>query len=369
MKRNILAAIAAPAVVALSLTLASCGGGDDNSGSDDSSSGSDTSSSAEMADSLAGAGASSQAKAMEVWQVGFQTTKDITVDYASVGSGAGRTQFVDGGVAFAGSDAYLKDEQLEAAKERCGGEIIEIPSFIAPIAVFYNLEGVDSLQLSPATIAGIFNGDITTWNDETIAADNPGVELPSDTITPVHRSDESGTTENFVEYLAATAPDVWTHEVSGDWPTDGGEAAKGTSGVVSAVQGATGAIGYADAGQVTKELNIAKVKVGEEYVELTSEAAAKVVDASDAVEGRGDYDFAIDVKRDTTESGTYPVVLVSYMLACTKYDDTATANTVKEWLTYVTSDEAQTAAKTTAGNAPISETTRAKAKTAIDAIQ
>ena len=151
---------------------------------------------------------------------------------------------------------------------------------------------------------------------------NPDVELPGTNVTPVNRSDESGTTENFVEYLAATAPDVWTYEVSGVWPVKGGEAAQGTSGVVGAIEGGNGTVGYADASQVG-DLSVAKVGVGEEFVEYSPEAAASVLEVSPRVEGAGDSVFAFDLARDTTESGTYPIVLVSYGLACATYDSQA----------------------------------------------
>ncbi len=156
-----------------------------------------------------------------------------------------------GAVDFAGSDAALKDEELAGAEKRCGGadNLIELPAYVSPIAVIYNLDGVDNLQLSPATVAGIFLGKITKWNDAAIAADNPDATLPDTAIVPVHRSDESGTTENFTDYLNKTAGDVWTAEASGEWPTKGGEAADGTSGVVAAVKNGTGTIGYADASQ------------------------------------------------------------------------------------------------------------------------
>ena len=113
----------------------------------------------------------------------------------------------------------------------------------------YNLQGVTDLHLAPATVAGIFNGSITDWNAPQIAADNPGKTLPDQAITPVHRSDESGTTQNFTDYLNKAAPDVWTAKAAGTWPVQAGEAAQGTSGVIGAVQGGNGTIGYADESQ------------------------------------------------------------------------------------------------------------------------
>ncbi|GAB2683882.1 phosphate ABC transporter substrate-binding protein PstS [Thalassiella azotivora] len=362
MKRSTLSRAAIPAAVVLSLGLSACAAGNE-SGSSAEGSGSD------LSGTVAGAGASSQAAAMEAWIAGFNSANpDVTVNYDPVGSGGGREQFLSGGTAFAGSDAALDEEELAQAEERCApGELIEMPLYVSPIAVVFNLEGVEELNLSPATIAGIFNQEITTWNAPEIAADNPGVTLPDTPITPVNRSDESGTTENFTEYLAAAAGDAWPHEPSGDWPVSGGEAAQGTSGVVGAVGAGDGAIGYADASQAG-DLGIAKVKVGEEFVEYSPEAAAAVVEASERVEGRGEYDYAIDLARDTTEAGTYPIVLVSYSLACTSYEDEETAELVKAFLTYVASEEGQQAAADAAGAAPISDGVRDAATEAFEAI-
>ena len=158
---------------------------------------------------LIGAGASSQAAAMQAWQAGFQEANpDATVEYDPVGSGGGRETFLAGGSDFAGSDAYMDDEDYAASIERCAGDqgAINLPHYISPIVVAYNLPDVAELNLSPATIAGIFSGAITAWDAEEIAADNPDAELPDTAINPVHRSDESGTTQNFTQYLSTVAP-------------------------------------------------------------------------------------------------------------------------------------------------------------------
>ena len=238
---------------------------------------------ADLSGEIAGAGATSQEAAQEAWIAEFENANSgATISYDAVGSGGGREQFIAGGVAYAGSDAALEEEEgeLKKAAERCNpGELIEVPAYVSPIAIIYNLEGVEALQLDPETLAKIFNQEITTWNDPAIAKDNPGVELPDTRITPVNRSDESGTTENFTDYLSQVVPSIWTYEVSGDWPVKGGEAAQGTSGVVEAVTAGDGAIGYADASQAG-ELGVAKIKVGNDYVEPTPEAAAKILEES-----------------------------------------------------------------------------------------
>lgn len=322
----------------------------------------------ELSGTISGAGASSQQAAMQAWIAGFSgANPDATVNYDPAGSGAGRTQFIAGGVAFAGSDAYLDEEELPQAQQRCGGDVVEVPAYISPIAVIYNLPGVTDLQLAPATIAGIFLGQITNWNAPEIAADNPGKTLPDQAITPVHRSDESGTTENFTDYLHQAAPTVWTAEPDGAWPLPGGEAAQGTSGVVGAVQGGAGTIGYADESQAG-ELGKTLVKVGDAFVGPTPEAAANVLTESTRVEGRGAGSFAYDLARDTTAAGTYPIVLVSYQMACSRYQDQAQADLVKGFLTYTTSAEGQTAASEAAGSAPLSDELRSQITPAISGI-
>ena len=345
----------AAALAAGSLALAACGGSDDSgdAAADEGSA---------LSGTLSGAGASSQGAAMEGWIAGFQTeNEDVTVNYDPVGSGGGREQFLAGGVDFAGSDAALDEEELALADERCGdGGLVEVPLYISPIAVAFNLPGVETLNLAPQTIAGIFTQQITTWDAPEIAEDNPDAELPSTAITPVNRADESGTTENFTEYLAAAAPEVWTEEPSGEWPIAGGEAAQGTSGVVSAIQGAEGAIGYADASQVG-ELGTVAVGVGEEFVEYSPEAAAAVVEGSPRAEGRPEGSLALELARDTTESGSYPIVLVSYSLACKTYEDAAQGELVKAFLEYVASEDGQAASAESAGSAPISDTIRTDA--------
>ncbi len=351
----------AAAFAAGSVALAACGGSDSGASATEGDS---------LSGEIAGAGASSQDAAMQGWIAGFQTAnEEASVTYDPSGSGAGREQFLAGGVAFAGSDAALDDEELTQAEERCGeGGLVEVPLYISPIAVAFNLPGVETLNLSPQTIAGIFTQKITTWDAPEIAEDNPDADLPSTAITPVNRSDGSGTTENFTEYLAAAAPEVWTEEPSDEWPIAGGEAAQGTSGVVQAITGAEGAIGYADASQVG-ELGTVAVGVGEEFVEYSPEAAAAVVENSPRAEGRPEGSLALELARDTTEAGNYPIVLVSYSLACKTYEDANEAAVVGAFLSYIASEEGQQAAAENAGSAPITEDLRADVLQAVNAIK
>ncbi|RJK98341.1 phosphate ABC transporter substrate-binding protein PstS [Vallicoccus soli] len=351
--------------LSLALTVAACGGDDEGD-----SAGSGSGGGSSLSGDLNGAGASSQQAAMQAWAVGFQDANpDITVNYDAVGSGGGREQFLAGGVLFAGSDAYLDEEELTSSQERCAGDggAIDLPHYISPIAVVYNLPSVPELQLSPATVAKIFNNQITTWNDPAIAADNPDAQLPSTPITAVHRADDSGTTENFIEYLVANAEADFPYEPDGVWPAEGGEAAQQTSGVIQAVTAAEGAIGYADLSQAG-ELGTAALKVGEEYVAPSPEGAATALEASALAEGRPEGDLAYEIDRTTTEAGAYPLFLVSYHVVCKQYESQEDADKVKAFMTYVGSEEGQQAAAQQAGSAPISEGLREQITEQVDAI-
>jgi phosphate transport system substrate-binding protein len=354
------------AALAATLPLAACGASNEG-GKTDTAAGSG--SAAQLSGDLVGSGSTAQQAAMTAWMAGFNAVQpNVTVSYEGTGSGAGREQFLAGGVDFAGSDSALTDEELTSAKDRCGDAgVFELPNYVSAIAVVYNLDGVDDLNLSPATIAGIFNESITTWNDPKIAADNPDATLPSTAIHPVHRSDKSGTTKNFTDYLAKAAGDVWTAGAVDEWPTPGGEAANGTSGVIASVTGGAGTIGYADESQAG-DLGIAKIKVGDTFVAPSAKGAAAVVANSDKVEGRGENDLAISVNRETTSADEYPIVLVSYHIGCVQYDDKAKADIVKAFEAYVISADGQKAAGDAAGSAPMTSDARAAAQKVVDAI-
>ena len=268
--------ITAPAVtaLALALTLSACGAANEGTGA------TGTDSGTSLSGTLNGAGSSAQEAAVGAWKAGIQSgNPDLTVNYDPAGSGAGREQFIAGGVAFAGSDAYLADDELKAAAERCGSDVVEVPTYVSPIAVVYNLDGVDELNLDAKTIGAIFEGTIKTWNDPAIAKTNPDAKLPSGKITAVHRSDDSGTTKNFTEYLDQASNGGWSGGVVETWPIKSGEAAEGTSGVVAAVKGGSGTIGYADESQAG-DLGKVKVKVGDSFTDPTPDAAAKTLDTA-----------------------------------------------------------------------------------------
>ena len=370
MNRTPFRTLLAPGVtaLALSISLSACGAGNESdTGSDSGSSDVETGLSGE----LSGGGASTQQAAMAAWAVGFQSINpDVTVNYDPIGSGGGRENFISGAFPFAGSDAYLTDDEgeLSAANEQCGGTAIEVPDYVSPIAIAYNVPGLDELNLAPETLAGIMAGKITSWDDEAIKADNPDADLPSERINAVHRSDESGTTENFTDYLTAVAGDVWDAGVVETWPNEyGGEGAAKTSGVVQTVSGSEYSIGYADASQ-TESLGQANIKVGEDYVEPSAEAAAKILEVSPEADVSTDTQLVFDLDHETEEAGTYPIVLTSYFLACTSYDDPEVAKLVKAYATYIISDEGQAQGSDEAGSAPLSDDLQDKAMTIIDQI-
>lgn len=347
---------AVPGIAALALLMSACGASNEDGGTT-------TTDGGALSGTLKGGGATSQEKAQEAWKTAVQGQNDgnLVIDYALLGSTDGRSQFISEALSFAGSDSYLKDEELTAAKERCGGNIIEVPAYISSIAIAFNLPGIDSLQLNSETLAKIFDGSIKNWNDAAITATNDGVDLPDLAISPVHRSDDSGTTKNFTDYLNKTAPEAWPHEAEDAFPISGGLSAEGTSGVVKQIGDTEGAIGYADASQ-TGDLATVSVAVGDAYVAPSPDAAAKTVAVSPLVEGRDATDIAVDVDRTTTEAGAYPVILLSYLIACETYEDATEAENVKGYLSFIVSDEGQAESADFAGSAKLAPETATKAQ-------
>ena len=318
-------------------------------------------------------GASSQGAAQQAWSAAFQNAhRDVTINYQPTGSGAGRENFLAGSSAFIGSDRAYNDEEITTGGfGACAtDEIVEIPVYISPVAVAFNLEGIESLNLTPATIADIFNEKIQKWNDPAIAADNPGVQLPDLNVTPVYRGDASGTTGTFTDYLAAVAPEAWPYEGGDEWPVNSSrsESAQQTSGVKNALDSGKGTIGYLDASQADGFGSVA-VKVGDEFVPFSSEAAAKLVSASPMAEGRGPGDLVFEVDPAAAPAGAYPIALVSYLIGCVEYEDADIAEIVSAYFAYVASAEGQEAAAEAAGSAPISDDVRALVEEAVALIK
>lgn len=320
---------------------------------------------------LSGSGSSAQGPAMDAWIAGFGVLHpNVQLQYSPDGSGAGRSALLAGAVDFAGSDAYLQDEEIAEAKEVCGpGGALDIPAYISPIAVAFNLPGIDSLNLDAAAIAAIFRGEIKTWNDPAIADQNPGIELPDTPVTAVSRADDSGTTENFTEYLHEAAPEAWPDSPSGTWPGGlAGENAQGNSGVVSTVTRTEGAVTYADDSVIDDSMGTVNLLVGSEYVPISADGAAIAVEQAKRVPDRAPHDIALHLDRTTTAPGAYPLVLVSYQIFCSAYEDPETVELVKTFGEYVVSDEGQAASEDAAKSAPIPASLAEQARAAIDSI-
>lgn len=352
-------------LVLSALTLTGCAANEGGTPSGGSSSGGG------LTGTLNGIGSSAQGVAETVWAAGFQTANpNVTVNYDPQGSGAGRKSFMSGAADFAGSDAALSDAELAKTFNGCatGSSALDLPVYISPIAIAYNVAGVKDLKLDAPTIAGIFKGTITTWNDPAITAQNQGAALPNAPITVVHRSDDSGTTENFTDYLAANAKGVWDAGTTQTFPYKVGDAAKGTSGVADATRNGSNTITYIDESGATG-LSLAQLKVGNDYVKISPKGAAAVVAASPMASGRKANDLAVAIDRTNTDKGAWPLVLVSYLITCTEYKDAATADLVKAYAGHVASDAGQTAAADKAGSAPMAADLAAKVKSAIDSIK
>lgn len=375
MQKNILVrSIAALSGIVMLASVAACG--DNTAATTDNSSSSDsTSKSTPISGNFSGAGASSQQAAVEAWIAGFQgTNPEAKIAYNPSGSGAGVQTFLTGATAWAGSDKALADNEVEQSKSVCTeGTAFDVPVYISPIAVVFNLKGVSDagkhINMDAATIAKIFDGKITKWNDPAIADQNKDLKLPDTAITVVHRSDKSGTTQNFVSYFKDVTPDNWTYDLSENWPNEVGQGAKGTSGVISTVKQADGTIGYADFSQVG-DLGTVAVKVGDKYNEISAEAGSKVIgDSKQDDTVKGDNRIVIKINHATEAEGAYPIVLVSYDIVCPAYKDTKQAEFAKAWLTYVTSDEGQKAAQDAAGTAPLPSSLKSEIAKSIEAIK
>jgi phosphate transport system substrate-binding protein len=310
-----------------------------------------------LSGTLNGGGATSQSAAQEAWRAGFASLNPaVTVNYDPTGSGDGRKAFQEGGLAFAGSDGAFDVDDISAGEfNACadGSGLVEVPVYISPIAVAFNLSGIDSLNLDAATIAAIFTGQITAWDDAAIVDQNDGVDLPDLRITPVHRSDGSGTTANFTDYLDQTSGGAWTDGKVEDWPESlEGEAAEGTSGVAETITATEGAIGYLDASRAGT-LGTAAIQVGDAYVSYSPAAATAAAGVSTFQEGRAATDVVVDINRTVNDGEVYPLILISYLIGCETYGDPAQGSLAKAFFDYAISPEGQTEAAKNAGSAPI----------------
>ncbi len=313
-----------------------------------------------QAGSITGQGSSAQANAVNVWIRNYQVAcAGATIAYTSSGSGAGVAQFSKRTGDFAGSDSPLSAADRSSVSKRCGASgPVHLPMTVGPIALAYNVPGASDLQLSPATIARIFTGEVSTWNSPLIVKDNPHSNLPAIAIKAVHRSDRSGTTDNFTGFLAAAGPD-WTFGNRSLWPLPAGIAAVGNDAVATAIEQTEGSIGYVEASYARfHELPTARVgNAAAQFVSLTDVAAGVTV-AGATVSGSGDLQLAFDYAKAI--SGAYPIVQVTYEIICPE----GVEPLAKSFLAYASSPAGQRAA-TDAGFAPLPENLRVKVAAAV----
>jgi len=254
---------------------------------------------------------------------------DVTVTYTKSGSSDGKKALADGTLDFAGSDSAIKDEEKPAFGDR---DILYFPIVGGPIAVPFNLDGIDELNLSPEVLAGIFQAEITTWDDDAIKADNPDVDLPDTKITVVHRSDGSGTTKNFTTFLSEAAPDDWKLEPGEEvtWPSSTQGAEKST-GVIAVVKDTDGAIGYADLADAAKEgLTVAAIgNTDGEFVAPTPDSASAALAAAEVAD---DLTYS---PLNISAEGAYPITSPTWMLVDKVQSDQATADILTAYLNYI----------------------------------
>ena len=263
----------------------------------------------------------------------------------------------------------MSGEELTAANERCNaGPAINIPMVGGAIAINYNLEGVDQLVLTPAVLAGIFANTITKWNDPAITALNSGASLPDATIAQFHRSDSSGTTDNFTKFLAATAPEAWTFEPGKDWVAPGGQGAKGSDQVAASVEQTPNSIGYVELSFILESGNVkgALIDNGAGPVAPTSENASNAIALATQV-GTGN-DLALELDYSVAAADAYPIVLVTYETACqTGLAADQNPALVKSFLTFAASDAGQSQL-TDEGYVPITGELLTKVRAAVDSL-
>lgn len=319
---------------------------------------------------LTGEGSTAQENAIALFnQVWSQLCPGKNVAYNPTGSGAGREQFIAGHVDFAGSDSPLVAEQIGPASERCDGNPAwDLPLVFGPIALVYNLTGVQRLVVDADALAKIFSGEIRTWDDPVLAALNPGVPLPKVKITPVYRSDSSGTTDNFQKYLTAAAPQSWAKGVGGEFHGGVGEGAPRSAGVIRAVQTTPGAIGYVERGFADRAgLPYARLDTGAGVVALTEQTARNAIDSVSFAASGNDLVLELTSVYGLRGSTVYPLVLATYEIVCSKGYDSDTAAAIKAFLATAVTDGQTGLAK--AGYVPLPEKVKKRLVVAINALQ
>jgi phosphate transport system substrate-binding protein len=321
---------ASVALVAMGLSLAACSSSGSSSSSPSGSSSSSSSSSGKLSGTLNGSGSTFQLTFQQSAIQAFKSVQpSVTVNYSGGGSGKGRTDLASGTVNFAGSDSPIPADETANFK---GKTVLYFPVVIGPITLSYNLSGVSNLKLSAPVIAQIFEGKIKTWNNSAIKADNPGVTLPSTAITIARRSDSSGTTANFSEFLVKGAGSAWTLGTNStiNWPATsrGGNGNGGVAQIVKSTPGAIGYVDYADA--KASGLTFASVK------NQAGDYVAPSVASATAAAGQ------VTVKPNLTFSAiwapgaaSYPITYQSWDLVYQAQSSTNNASMLKAYIGYL----------------------------------
>jgi phosphate transport system substrate-binding protein len=324
---------------ALALGVAACG-----SSSGGASGGGGSSGSKALVGSINGAGATFPLPVYQEWAARLKDKTGTTVNYQGIGSGGGIAQFTAGTVDFGATDSAMKDEEITAAKKK--GDPVHVPTVFGAVTVSYNVKGVSKgLKLDGATVADIFLGKVKTWNDPEIAQANTGAKLPATKITVCHRSDESGTTKNFTQFLGAYSK-TWASGPGSDksvqWPT--GTGAKGNDGVAACIKQNEGAVGYVEqAYALANKFTFASVKnKSGQYVEPTLDSTSA---AGEGLKVPSDLRFS---PIDAPGKAAYPITAATFLLVyqdvCKAGLDQAKAQRLKAWLDYAEGD-GQSAAK------------------------
>jgi phosphate transport system substrate-binding protein len=293
-----------------------------------------TSSAAALSGTLNASGSTFQTNFQQAAISAFKTVQPgMTVNYGGGGSGAGRSALYANTVQFAGSDSPIP--AADKSKVPAGKTVLYFPVQIGPISVAYNLSGVTGLKLDATTIAKIFSGKITTWNDPAIKALNSGANLPSTPITLAVRSDSSGTTQNFSKYLQTAAASAWTLGSAStiDWPKTA-HAANGGSGLAQAVKATPGSIGYVDFSTATASgLSSASIKNSAGSFVAPSPAGATA--AASHVTPAADLTFSTV---DEPGADSYPITYQSWDLVYAEQPNANTAAMLKAYIGYLLGD-------------------------------
>jgi phosphate transport system substrate-binding protein len=287
---------------------------------------------------LHASGATAQENAMEQFVYAYvRACPGYTLDYNANGSGAGVKDFINNRTDLAGSGDPLNPSkgQPDQAAARCGSPAWDLPTVFEPIAVTYHINGVSSLKLDGPTLAKIFNGGITSWNDPAITALNAGTNLPSTPIHVIFRSDQSANSSNFQQYLNAASNGAWGKGDGQTFNGGVGDGAAGDNGTSGLVQSTDASITYNEwSFAVGKQLSMAQIitSAGPNPVSITTDSVSKTI-AGARIIGQGN-DLVLDLSSfyKPTQSGAYPIVEATYEVVCSKYPDPATGPAVKAFM-------------------------------------